>query len=80
MFISLYRVSTNCQKQWIRFAIKTFVLSCGNKQNFEEKINKEKENINYSAFKAATAILYMVLPEAEGAWNSTLKSRVLCEK
>jgi hypothetical protein len=40
------------------------VLSCENKQNYEEKIIKEKENIKYSAFKAEAAMLYVVFPEA----------------
>ena len=39
-------------------------MSDGDK-NYEEKINKEKENIKYTAFKAETTTFYLVFPAVE---------------
>ena len=60
---------------------ETFVLSCGNKQNYEEKINKEKENIKYTAFKAETTTFYLVVPVVlrGNSWQHTEKQDSLCE-
>lgn len=51
---------------------KTVVFSCGNKQNYEEKINNEKGNIKYNAFLAEAAMLYVVFPEA---WRELATAR-----